>query len=84
MEPPVTGVVESSHDERRAESAAAKVGIDLGVQERTHATAAIAVHELACRLTGGQQHVPALVGAILDSEVVVGQNLRVSPDRLER
>ena len=60
------------------------MGIDLGVQEGDHATAAIAVHELARGLTGGQQHVPALVGAILDGEVVVGQDVRVSPDRLGR
>ena len=84
MKPRRTGVVERSRDERRTEAAAAEVGIDLGVQEGDHATAAIAVHELARRLTGGQQHVPALVGAILDGEVVVGQAVRVSPDRLGR
>ena len=81
---PGTGVVERSRDERRTEPAAAQVGIDLGVQERDHATAPIAVHELPRGLTGGQQHVPALVGAILDGEVVVGQTVRVSPDRLGR
>ena len=58
--------------------------IDLGVQEGDHVTAAIAVDELARGLTGGQQHVPALLGAVLDGEVVVGQAVRVSPDRLER
>ncbi len=79
-----TSVVERSGDERRTETAAAQVRIDLGVQEGDHATAAIAVHELARLLTGGQQHVPALVGAILDGEVVVGQTIRVSPDRLGR
>ena len=67
-----------------AETAAAQVRVDLGVQQSDHAAAAIAVHELAGRLAGGQQDVPALVGAILDGEVVVGQNLRLSPDRLGR
>jgi len=79
-----TNVVERSRDERCTESAAAQVRIDLGVQEGDDAAAAIAVHELARRLTGGQQHVPALVGAVLDGEVVVGQTVRVSPDRLGR
>lgn len=79
-----TGVVERARDKRRTETAAAQVGIDLGVQERDHAAATIAVNELARGLTRGQQHVPALVGAIFDGEVVVGQNVRVSPDRLGR
>ena len=42
------------------------------MQQRNHCLAAAAVDELASGLAGNQQDVPALVGAILDAELVVG------------
>ncbi len=84
VEPPAAGVVECTRHERCPQSAAAEMRVDLGVEEGDHPTPAVAVDELARRLTLGQQHVPTLVGAILDGEVVVGQAVRLTPDRLER
>ena len=79
MKAAAASVVEGTGHERRTQAASAEMRVDLGVQKGDHVTAAVAVDELTRRITGGQQHVAALVRVVLDGEVVVGQALRVSP-----
>jgi hypothetical protein len=77
-------VFEGTGDERRAKPAPAEMRVDLGMQQRDHAFAAIAVDELAGRVACDEQDVPALVGAVLDGQVLCGQALRLPPVRLAR
>ena len=77
-------VVERAGDERRAEAAALDARIDLGVQERDDVVAALAVDELARVRAADQQLVAALLGAVLDGDVVLGQTADATAARRDR
>jgi hypothetical protein len=81
--PSTARIVERAGDERSAQPLTAEMRVDLGVQERDDTVTTVAVDELSRRLVAREQDVTALVGTMLDGEVIVAQVLRVPPDRLE-
>src|SRR5262249_17679596 len=69
--PTRAGVVQGSDHERRSEAPPLHARIDLGVQERDHVAAALAVDELAHVVAAEQELVAALIRAAYDRELVL-------------
>ena len=68
------GVGERARDEGRAEAAALACLVDLGVEQRADAAAAVAVDELAGVLAAQQELVAALAGAVDDADLLLGHD----------
>ena len=77
-------VVERAGDERGAEAAALDARIDLGVQERDDVVAALAVDELTRVVAADEQLVAALLGAVLDGDVLLGHPAHAIAARRDR
>jgi hypothetical protein len=69
-EPALAYVVQRAGDERRAEAFALEALVDLGVEERKHVVAPIAVDELSRVLAADQQFILAIIRPMRNCDVV--------------